>query len=76
MTTMTKPVDPSEVGTHNVVRVTMEQLSEDQKNDMEKLTQSFRELCLDSFVINRTGGACQVTPFPKPMMVGEASDAT
>ena len=75
-TAMAKPSDASEVGTHNVVKATMEHLSENQKNDVEKLTQSFRELCLDSFVINRTGGARQVTPFPKPMMVGEASDTT
>ena len=73
---MAKPSDASEVGTHNVVKAAMEHLSENQKNDVEKLPQSFRELCLESFVINRTGGARQVTPFPKPMMVGEASDTT
>jgi hypothetical protein len=43
-----------EIDSGNIIAVSEEDLKEDQKQDMEKAIEEYRQLCLKSFSINKS----------------------
>jgi hypothetical protein len=46
-----------EINSGNVIAISEEDLKEDQKQAMEKAIEDYRQLCLKSFSLNRSGEA-------------------
>jgi hypothetical protein len=44
-----------EIDMENVITISEEDLKEEQKQDMEKAMEDYRQLCLKSFSLNRSG---------------------
>jgi U3 small nucleolar ribonucleoprotein component len=44
-----------EINTKNVITISEEDLKEEQKQAMEKAMEDYRQLCLKSFSLNRSG---------------------
>jgi hypothetical protein len=49
----------SEIDSGNVIAISEEDLKEDQKRAMEKAIEDYRQLCLKSFSLNRSGKVIQ-----------------
>ena len=58
-----------EIDTENVSTVTQADLKEDQKLAMEKAMEDYRQLCLKSFSLNRSGQVIQKQDLPLPRQV-------
>jgi hypothetical protein len=48
-----------EIDSGNVIAISEEDLKEDQKQAMEKAIEDYRQLCLKSFSLNRSGEVIQ-----------------
>jgi hypothetical protein len=48
-----------EIDSGNVIPISEEDLKEDQKQAMEKAIEDYRQLCLKSFSLNRSGKVIQ-----------------
>jgi len=58
-----------ELDTENVIGVTEADLREEQKQAMERAMEEYRQLCLKSFSVNRTGEVIQKQDLPMPQQV-------
>ena len=66
-TSMTRPddiVNPTEVSQENAIPVSMDQLSDEQKQQLEQRMVEFQKLCLGSFTKSRHGSVHQKGPLP------------
>jgi hypothetical protein len=48
-----------EINSGNIIAISEEDLKEDQKQAMEKAIEDYRQLCLKSFSINKSGQVIQ-----------------
>jgi hypothetical protein len=55
-----------EINSGNVIAISEEYLKEDQKQAMEKAIEDYRQLCLKSFSLNRSGEVIQKQDLPLP----------
>jgi hypothetical protein len=55
-----------EIDTGNVITMSKEDLKEEQKQAMEKAMEDYRQLCLKSFNLNRSGEVIQKQDLPLP----------
>jgi len=53
----------------NVIPVTEANLRDEQKQAMAKAMEDYKQLCLKSFSINRSGEVIQKEALPKPILV-------
>jgi uncharacterized protein YjgD (DUF1641 family) len=58
-----------EIDSGNVITISEEDLKEDQKQAMEKAIEDYRQLCLKSFSLNRSGEVIQKQDLPLPRQV-------
>nr|AGT17228.1 hypothetical protein SHCRBa_019_G01_R_20 [Saccharum hybrid cultivar R570] len=58
-----------EINTENVITISEEDLKEEQKQAMEKAMEDYRQLCLKSFSLNRSGEVIQKQDLPLPRQV-------
>lgn len=73
---MTKPDDiknPSEVSPENEIPISVDQLTDEQKQQLEQRMADFHKLCLGSFSKSRQGLIHQKSPLPLAVLPGEAS---
>jgi len=56
----------SEINTENVITILEEDLREEQKQDMEKAMEDYRQLCLKSFSLKRSREVMQKQDLPLP----------
>jgi len=59
----------SELDTDNVISVTEADLREEQKQAMEKAMEEYKNLCLKSFRLNKSGEVIQKQNLPLPRQV-------
>ena len=57
-------VNPTEVSLENAIPVSVDQLSDEQKQQLEQRMIEFQKLCLDSFTKSRHGSVHQKGPLP------------
>ena len=58
------PINPinmfnSEINSENIIAVSEEDLKEEQRQAMEKAVEEYRQLCLKSFSLNKSGQVIQ-----------------
>jgi hypothetical protein len=58
-----------EINSGNVIAISEEDLKEDQKQAMEKAIENYRQLCLKSFSLNRSGEVIQKQDLSLPRQV-------
>jgi hypothetical protein len=58
-----------EIDTGNVITISEEDLKEDQKHAMEKAMEDYKQLCLKSFRLNRSGEVIQKQDLSLPWQV-------
>jgi hypothetical protein len=58
-----------EIDAGNIIAVTEEDLKEDQKQAMERAIEEYRQLCLKSFSLNKSGQVIQKQDLPLPRQV-------
>jgi hypothetical protein len=58
-----------EIDTENVITISEEDLKEEQKQAMENAMEDYRQLCLKSFSLNRSGEVIQKQDLPLPRQV-------
>jgi hypothetical protein len=54
------------IDSRNVIVISEEDLKEDQKQAMEKAIEDYRQLCLKSFSLNRSGEVIHKQDLPLP----------
>jgi len=59
----------ADLDTENVIGVTEADLREEQKQAMERAMEEYRQLCLRSFTVNRSGEVIQKQELPMPRQV-------
>jgi hypothetical protein len=57
------------IDSRNVITISEEDLKEDQKQAMEKAIEDYRQLCLKSFSLNRSGEVIQKQDLSMPQQV-------
>jgi hypothetical protein len=58
-----------EIDTKNVITISKEDIKEEQKQAMEKAMEDYRQLCLKSFSLNRSGEVIQKQDLSLPRQV-------
>jgi hypothetical protein len=58
-----------EIDAGNIIAVTEEDLKDDQKQAMERAIEEYRQLCLKSFSLNKSGQVIQKQDLPLPRQV-------
>ena len=74
---MARPVGPinpinmfnSEIDAGNIIAVSEEDLKEEQRQAMEKAVEEYKQLCLKSFSLNKSGQVIQKQDLPLPRQV-------
>jgi len=56
----------TELNVGNVIAVTKADLKDEQKQAMERVMEEYRQLCLKSFIMNRSGEVIQKQDLPMP----------
>ena len=59
----------SEIDSGNIIAVSEEDLKEEQRQAMEKAVEEYRQLCLKSFSLNKSGQVIQKQDLPLPRQV-------
>jgi hypothetical protein len=66
----------AEVGADNIIKTTMEHLSEEQKKEVNDMIEHYCELCIDYFSTIRGGKTVQKMEFPGPLLHDETTLTT
>lgn len=66
-------INPSEVSPENEIPVSVNQLSDEQKQQLEQRVADFQKLCLGSFTKSRHGSVHQKSPLPPAMLLGDVT---
>jgi hypothetical protein len=63
-----------EIDAGNIIAVTEKDLKDDQKQAMERAIEEYRQFCLKSFSLNKSGQVIQKQDLPLPRQVTFDSD--
>jgi hypothetical protein len=66
----------AEVGANNIIKTTMEHLSEEYRKQVSDMTEHYGELCIGYFTTVRSGKTIQKMEFPRPLLHGETALTT
>jgi hypothetical protein len=67
---------PADVNEENVIPMTMEDLSDEQKQAIEGKLEEYKKGCLNSFVVTKRGQAVQKTALPEPHNITITEDTS